>query len=59
MSGKEEEMVFEFDKFMDDILLKEEKTQKQELDESEEPIRKLNRRYREKPKNRIVYGVKK
>ena len=47
---------FTFDKFMDDILLKEVKTNKQPLEKLEEtPQRQYARKYRELPQNRTKF----
>lgn len=47
-----------FDKFMDSILVKEGRLTPRRVEE-ENPIRERVRRHREKPLNRITYGVKK
>lgn len=47
---------FEFDKFMDEIVVKEAKKEEQAKDEEDTPQRKYVKRYRELPQNRIKFG---
>lgn len=55
--SKEEDNTNNFDKFMDAILLKEEKENSKLLKESvkDDPRRKLNKLYTERPLNSIYY----
>lgn len=48
----------EFDKFMDEIIVKEEtsKRRKEETAEEITPQREYARRYRELPQNRVKFG---
>lgn len=52
----EEDTQFTFDKFMDDILVKEDKAKRQGRQKEETPQREYIKRYREKPGNRIKIG---
>jgi hypothetical protein len=53
-----EEQEFTFDKFMDDIVVKEEKAKKRHVQEEETPQRKYIKRYTERANNRIVVNKK-
>lgn len=48
-----------FDKFIDDILLKEQRKKKVKQDDKETPQREHAKRYREQPHNRITYKKQK
>lgn len=53
----ENEEQFTFDKFIDDILIKESRTNKKRDERDDEsPQRKYNKLYRELPQNRIKYN---
>jgi hypothetical protein len=53
----QDEQQFQFDKFMDDIIIDEQKTKAPITRDAEDsPIRKLNKRHRERPNNRITFG---
>ena len=47
---------FEFDKFMDEIVVKEELKRPKREKEELTPQREYARRYRERPQNRIKFG---
>ena len=59
MSEKNEELDFTFDKFMDDLIDRQQQHEEQlrEYFEGQEelPQRRYNKLYRELPQNRIVY----
>jgi hypothetical protein len=56
MSDKQAQSeTFEFDKFMDEIVVKEAKKEENK-DEKLTPQREYIRRYRERPQNRIRFG---
>lgn len=46
----------EFDKFMDEIILKEETTKKRQEDDKITPQREYAKRYRELPQNRVKFA---
>ena len=55
-----EDNTYTFDKFMDDILVKEEQAKKKNVQKEESPAREYVKRYTERAGNRIrVGGVKK
>lgn len=47
-----------FDKFIDDTILKEKASRKSNKPKSETPQREFAKKYREKPANRTYYGKK-
>ena len=47
-----------FDKFIDDIIVREEKSRRKNVQKEETPQREFIKRYREKPHNRIRFGSK-
>lgn len=45
-----------FDKFMDDILVREDKSRKKNRQKEDTPSQEYNRKYRERSGNRIKFG---
>ena len=55
MQDERREDVFEFDKFMDDIVI-EERKKTTKVEDADTPQRVLLKRHRDTPKNRTRYG---